>query len=118
MLGTIESIDYSWNADRTAIFTYVALSISDQFKGESVGSELVVQIPGGTVHGMTQTVSDTPRDLAIGMQVIVHTFIQEKTGYHWIYGWEKGILTIENNMIPEYRMSVDQFHQLVETVEK
>ena len=111
VLGTVQEVRSAWAEDRSQIFTYVTLNVSEQFKGEAVGREIVIQIPGGTVGDITQKVSDTPTLLS-GMEVILHLFMKE-TGYPWIYGWEKGALIVEEGAIPEYLMTVDQFRQLV-----
>ncbi|TKJ41296.1 hypothetical protein CEE37_06420 [candidate division LCP-89 bacterium B3_LCP] len=110
--GTVSDIYSAWNSERTRIYTYATLTISDQFKGESVSSEIVIQIPGGTADDVTLTVSDTPT-LELGMDIIIHTFTKE-TGHTWIYGWEKGVLGVVNGYIPEYKMTIEQFRQLVE----
>jgi len=112
VLGTVQDVSCAWAEDHSQIYTYVTLKVEDQFKGEPVGKEMVIQIPGGTVGEMTQWVSDTPK-ISVGLRVILHTFMQD-TGYPWIYGWEKGALTVLNDAIPDYGMTVDQFRQLVE----
>ena len=109
--GTVSEVRCAWAEDHSSIYTYVTLDVADQFKGAPVGSELVIQIPGGQVGEITQWVSDTPT-LVPGMEVILHLFLKE-TGYLWIYGWEKGVLLVDNGTIPDYLMTVDQFRQLV-----
>lgn len=116
VLGTIQAMHSAWQADHSQIFTYVTFHVEAQFKGAPVGQEMIIQIPGGTADGITQWVSDVPQ-LEPGMRVILHTFLQD-TGYPWIYGWEKGVLIVEADAIPDYNMTVDQFRQLVEKVEE
>jgi hypothetical protein len=116
VLGTIQEMNSSWSVDHSQIYTYVVFGVEAQFKGRPVGQEITIQIPGGTADGITQWVSDVPH-LEPGMRVILHTFMQD-TGYPWIYGWEKGVLQVENDVIPDYNMTVDQFRQLVEKVEE
>ncbi len=113
VLAVVQDVSYAWAEDHSQIYTYVTLNVSDQFKGESVGPTLTVQIPGGKVGDITQVTSDTPKNLEIGAEVILHLFMKE-TGYYWIYGWEKGSLNVENEAIPDYMMTVNQFRQLVE----
>ncbi|MBU0518988.1 hypothetical protein KKA00_00900 [bacterium] len=113
VLGTVQETHSAWADDHSQIFTYVTLQLSEQFKGENLGSSLVVQIPGGKVGEISQVTSDTPNNLHIGSEVILHLFMQD-TGYHWIYGWEKGALSVENGSIPAYEMTVDQFRNLIE----
>ncbi len=112
ILGTVQELRCAWSEDHTQIFTYATLKIQDQFKGQAVGETLTIQIPGGTVGDMTQWVSDTPK-LETGMKVILHTFKQD-TGYNWIYGWEKGVLAVQDEAIPAYNMTIEQFRRLVE----
>ena len=116
VLGTVRDVQCAWAEDRSSIYTYVTLDIGDQFMGKSVGNELVVQIPGGRVGDIIQKVSDTPT-LTPGMEIILHTFMQE-TGYPWIYGWEKGVLTVEQGTVLNYMMTLEQFQQLVENTTK
>ncbi len=113
VLGTVLDQKSSWTEDRAQIFTYVTLLVADQYKGKPVERELILQIPGGKVGDITSKVSDTPVFI-VGQQVIVHAFLQN-TGYFWIYGWEKGVLEVENNGIPSYNMTLEQFRHLVET---
>lgn len=116
VLGTVQETRCAWAEDHSQIFTYVTFRVEDQFKGQPAGTEITLQIPGGTVGEITQVTTDTPT-LEPGMRVIVHTFMQD-TGYLWIYGWEKGVLTVQNGQIPEYLMSVEQFRNLVNSVKK
>jgi len=116
VLGTVQDVHSAWAEDRSQIFTYVTLEVQDQFKGQPVSREFTIQIPGGTVDEITQWVSDTPT-MIVGTKVIVHTFMKE-TGYPWIYGWEKGVLAVEDGVIPEYNMTLEQFRSLVETTTK
>ncbi len=113
ILAKVLDIQTAWADDHSQIFTYVELEISDQFKGNDLGKELVIQIPGGTVGEITQVTSDTPKNLEVGAEVILHLFMKE-TGYYWVYGWEKGSLSVHDNSIPDYLMTVEQFRNLVE----
>lgn len=112
VLGTVQEMHSAWADDHSQIYTYVTLNIEDQFKGDRLGNSVTVQIPGGKVGDITQVTSDTPKNLHVGAQVILHLFMKE-TGYYWVYGWEKGSLTVEDGTIPDYLMTVDQFRQFV-----
>jgi len=115
ILGTVQDMSSSWAADHAQIYTYMVFRVEAQFKGRPAGQEMTIQIPGGTADGITQWVSDVPH-LEPGMRVILHIFTQD-TGYPWIYGWEKGVLRVENDALPDYNMTVAQFRRLVEKVE-
>lgn len=111
VLGTVVEVQSSWTDDHKEIFTFVRLQVHEQLKGQPVGSEIVLQIPGGQVGDDYERVSDTPT-FDPGSEVIVHTFMQN-TGYLWIYGWKLGVLRIADNRVVEYGMSVVQFRHLV-----
>jgi hypothetical protein len=114
VLGTVQNMHSAWAPDRSQIYTYVTFQVEAQFKGQPVDNTMIIQIPGGTADGITQWVSDVPH-LQPGMRVVLHTFMQD-TGYPWIYGWEKGVLPVENDALPNYNMTLDQFRRLVEVV--
>ena len=113
VLATVQEVESAWADDHSQIYTYVRLEISDQFKGAPIGNQLVIQIPGGKVGEITQVTSDTPKNLQVGTEAVIHLFMKE-TGYYWVYGWEKGALTVENGTLPDYMMTLEQFRQLVE----
>jgi hypothetical protein len=116
VMGTVLEVNSSWSVDHSGIFTYVRLEIRDQFKGQPVGQEITLQIPGGRVGEITQVVSDAP-SFDVGQQVLVHVYTQD-TGYPGVYGWEKGSLTVMGEAIPDYNMTIEQFRHLVETTAK
>ncbi|RJP77742.1 MAG: hypothetical protein C4524_07580 [Candidatus Zixiibacteriota bacterium] len=116
VLGTVQDVRCAWNEEHTAIFTRVTLTVQDQYKGRDLGPQVVLVIPGGQVGETWQRVSDTPT-LEPGLRVIVHTYTQED-GSTWIYGWERGVLRVQDEAIPEYTMTLDHFRRLVETTLK
>lgn len=113
ILGTVQASYAAWTDDHTMIYTYVTLQVQDQFKGQPVGLQMVLQIPGGQVGDISGRVSDAPT-FSVGQKVIVHTFMQN-TGYNWVYGWVKGVLNVEGEVIPAYQMTIEQFRSLVLT---
>lgn len=58
--GQVTSIKSYWNPEGTLIYTDVIVQVDEYLKGDG-RSEIVLQIPGGTVDDKTQWVSDTPQ---------------------------------------------------------
>ena len=59
--GTVVSAVGFWNADGTGIYSKVVISVEQSFKGPPSGSTITVIVPGGTIDGICQRLSDTPR---------------------------------------------------------
>ena len=60
MLGRCVSQETYWNKNRTRIYTATRFEVTEDLKGESRRTATVVTV-GGTVDGLTQVVSGTPR---------------------------------------------------------
>jgi hypothetical protein len=60
VVGRCISTESRWNGKNTLILTFSKFSVSEDLKGESGGSITVMTV-GGTVNGVTQTVSGTPQ---------------------------------------------------------
>ncbi len=58
--GTVESVNSNWIDDYSAIVTTVVFRVADYYKGGNRESLVVVEVPGGTVGGITQMISDIP----------------------------------------------------------
>ncbi len=59
--GTVRRVESNWNADKSAIFTYINLSIEKYVKGTPfAGNEFQIVTSGGTVGDITQVVEDQP----------------------------------------------------------
>jgi hypothetical protein len=60
VLGRCVSTESRWNEKNTLILTFSKFSVSEDLKGQSHGSVTVMTV-GGTVNGITQTVSGSPQ---------------------------------------------------------
>ena len=58
--GTVSKVEPHWNEDKTMIYTTVTLAVQSYLKGGTTASEISIEVPGGTVEGLTLWVSDTP----------------------------------------------------------
>jgi hypothetical protein len=64
------------------IYTYMTLSVTDIFKGETVSKKVVVKQMGGTVGHITQTVDGTPK-LKLKDNLIL--FLRYRDNAYWIH---------------------------------
>ncbi len=60
IMGRCISSESRWNGKNTVIYTYSRFAVSDSLKGRSDGFATVVTA-GGTVDGITQTISGMPQ---------------------------------------------------------
>jgi hypothetical protein len=60
ILGRCLSTESRWNQRNTLIYTYSKFAVTENFKGQAGGFVNVVTV-GGTVDGITQTVSGMPQ---------------------------------------------------------
>ena len=102
--GTVSKIEPHWNEDKTMIYTTVTLTVQSYLKGETTASQVSIEVPGGTVDGLTLWVSDTPK-FEEGQEVIV--FLRKE--YFQVVGWFQGKYTIEDGVVVEKGMPVELF---------
>jgi len=109
--GIVSKVEPHWNEDKTMIYTTVTLSVQSYLKGETTASQISIEVPGGTVDGLTLWVSDTPK-FEEGQEVIV--FLRKE--YFQIVGWFQGKYTIEDDMVVEKGVPVNQFIEQITTI--
>ena len=91
MLGRCVSQETYWNKTRTRIYTATRFAVTEDLKGESRGAATVVTV-GGTMDGLTQVVSGTPR---FREHEEVLLFLEAGKGGHWILmGLSQGMFRI------------------------
>lgn len=96
VVGRCVSTESRWNGKNTLILTTSTVEISDQIKGETDGMIRVVTV-GGTVNGITQTVSGMPQ-FEPGEEVILFLEPSKNTGWQPL-GLAQGKLRITKNRI-------------------
>jgi hypothetical protein len=114
IIGRVKSIESKWNDERNFIYTYVSVEIQEQMKGESLGTVCTLQIQGGTIGDTSLWVEDMPV-FVDGSNILLHIFMKDN-GYPDVYGACTGLLIIENNNIVDYKMTIPQFKDLVESI--
>ena len=91
MLGRRVSQETYWNKTRTRIYTATRFAVTEDLKGESRGAATVVTV-GGTMDGLTQVVSGTPR---FREHEEVLLFLEAGKGSYWILmGLSQGMFRI------------------------
>ena len=106
VVGTCVSTESRWNGKNTLILTTSTVEISDQIKGETDGVIRVVTV-GGTINGITQTVSGMPQ-FESGEEVILFLEPSKNTGWQPL-GLAQGKLRITKNRITGEK---EVFHSL------
>ena len=91
ILGRCVSLETYWNKTRTRILTATRFAVTEDLKGESRGAATVVTV-GGTMDGLTQVVSGTPR---FREHEEVLLFLEAGKGDYWILmGLSQGMFRI------------------------
>ena len=115
VIGTVENMESRWNDSQDYIYTYLTLSVDEYLKNPMDETELTIQIPGGVVDDIEQRVSDTP-EFQPGEHVVL--FLFDREGQKWVYGWEKGKYTIENEQVVELNIPLDDFKQQIVDIQQ
>ena len=102
--GRVSNVESHWNQDQTMIYTSVIISVEAYLKGETTAKEVRIEVPGGTVGGITLWVSDTPT-FEEDQEVIL--FLREED--FQIVGWSQGKYTVVDDAVMEKGIPVDQF---------
>ena len=91
ILGRCVSQETYWNKTRTRILTATRFAVTDNLKGESRGVATVMTV-GGTLDGLTQVVSGTPK-FRENEEVLL--FLEAGKGGYWILmGLSQGMFRI------------------------
>lgn len=111
--GHVVQKESRWNDARDYIYSYVTISVNEYWKNPLRDSEIVVQVPGGSVDEITQQVSDTPEFFA-GENVVLFLFDQE--GNKWVYGWQAGKYTVQDGQVRELGIPLSELKSQVSTI--
>jgi len=79
VVGRCLSTESRWNEKNTLILTFSQFAVSEDLKGQSNGSVTVMTV-GGTVNGITQTVSGSPQ-FSPGEEAVL--FLEPTKLSHW-----------------------------------
>ncbi len=100
LIGEVKEMESRWNEERTLIYTYVTISVSQYTKtlsGVGEVQEIMVKVPGGEVGDMGLKVSDTPQ-FREGEEVFLFLKM-EKLPLFSVTGLFQGKYTIEENRV-------------------
>ncbi len=124
LIGKVKEIESRWNEERTLIYTYVTISVSQYTKtlsGVGEVQEIIVRVRGGEVGDIGLKVSDTPQ-FREGEEVFLFLRM-EKLPLFSVAGLFQGKYTIEDgiakNRILGVEIPLDSFiSQIKGTLEK
>jgi len=94
LYGKCKSKKCEWNANKSAIYTYITIATEEYIKG-NLGSEVVVAVPGGRVGNMLYEVSETPF-FTVDEDVVAFVWTNPK-GKNLITGGFQGKMKIEKD---------------------
>jgi hypothetical protein len=99
--GTVKTMKSEWNDEKTFIWTFVTLAVSETIKGKDMrGEDTEIKIPGGIVGEIGQRSSDEVT-FRQGEEVVV--FLGKETykrkEYFNVIGLVQGKLTVEDGKI-------------------
>jgi len=94
LYGNCKKIKCEWNESRSAIFTYITIAPEGYIKG-SLGSEVIVAVPGGRVDDILYEVSETPVFME-GEDAVVFIWTNPK-GKNLVTGGYQGKMKIEKD---------------------
>ncbi len=99
LIGKVERIESRWNEERTSIYTYVTISVSQYTKALSIANqfeEIIVKVRGGEVGDIGLRVSDTP-EFRIGEEVFLFLKMENLPLFS-VAGLFQGKYTIEDGI--------------------
>ena len=108
LIGKVKEMESRWNEERTLIYTYVTISVSQYTKtlsGVGEVQEIMVKVPGGEVGDIGLKVSDTPQ-FREGEEVFLFLKM-EKLPFFSVAGLFQGKYTIEENRVKNRILGLD-----------
>ncbi len=99
LIGKVEKIESRWNEEKTLIYTYVTISVSQYTKALSSANqfeEIIVKVRGGEVGDIGLRVSDTP-EFRVGEEVFLF-LKREEVSTFLVAGLFQGKYTIEDGI--------------------
>lgn len=61
VVGQVNTIEASWNADRTKIYTRVSVTVEEQLRGSAAAAVVEIKLIGGNVDGTLAEMPGAPR---------------------------------------------------------
>jgi hypothetical protein len=109
--GEVVDMESRYLIPGQAIYTFVTISVEEVVKGENVGKELILRVPGGTVGDVEMTVSHSPSFL-VGEDVLVFV-TKQVDGQDIVYNAENGKYTIVDGLVVERDVPIDNFTMVI-----
>jgi hypothetical protein len=109
--GEVVDMESRYLVPGQAIYTFVTISVEEVVKGENVGKELILRVPGGTVDDVEMTVSHSPSFL-VGEDVLVFV-TKQVDGQDIVYNADNGKYTIVDGLVVERDVPIDNFTMVI-----
>jgi len=114
LIGKVKDMESQWNSERTLIYTYITVSVTEYVKRipeMEEPKEITVKVPGGEVDDIALKVSDTP-EFVKGEEVFLFLRLEELPVFR-VAGLFQGKYTIEDgkvkNKVLEREIPLDSF---------
>lgn len=117
VFGNVKSMRCEWNEEKTEIYTYVIISVSERLKGVDGEEEITLRHLGGEIGEIGMGVSDAPK-FERGQDVFVFLGPPDDGGVCEVVGAYQGKYTIENGQVLEKRVALTDFLCKVKAVLK
>ena len=117
LTGNVKAIRCAWNEEKTEIYTYVTISVSDRVKGGDGQKEIILRHLGGEVGEIGMGVSDAPK-FEQGQDVLVFLGPPDDEGVSEVVGACQGKYTIESGQVLEKKVALTDFLSMVKAVLK
>ncbi len=122
IVGTVTGTESQWDTENGNIFTTVTIYIEDTFKGDPLPNLVSVIVPGGTVNGVSQIVSDTPafqqgEDVVLFLNKLpwyALSFQKLEPHFYEVCGNFQGKLKVTGDTV--FEMQLDEFAEEVNSV--
>ena len=112
--GHVVDVVSQWNDERTTIYTYTTIVVTDWLKGTGPKA-ITIRTPGGEVGDIGLWVEDVP--MFFKDQEVV-TFVKpiEEEPFMQVHGQYQGKFTVENGKVVESGLPVADFVSMVRSV--
>lgn len=112
--GHVVDVVSQWNDDRTTIYTYTSIVVSDWLKGTGPKA-ITIRTPGGEVGDIGLWVEDVPVFFK-GQEVLTFVKPVEEQPFMQVHGLYQGKFTVENGKVVEAGLPVADFVSMVASV--
>jgi hypothetical protein len=112
--GHVVDVVSQWNDERTTIYTYTTIVVTDWLKGTGLKT-ITIRTPGGEVGDIGLWVEDVPVFFK-DQEVVTFVKPMEEEPFMQVHGQYQGKFTVENGKVVESGLPVADFVSMVRSV--